>query len=81
MRQAFTSATVDDSERARWLRWDTSPGLQVRSRIPSMKRVVRVGPGGDRKCRGYVRGSKLGQHGEQGDRGDGDPRDAGNDAQ
>jgi hypothetical protein len=33
------------------------------------------------KCRAHVRGSQLRRHGEQGDRGDGDPRDASKDAQ
>ncbi|RYF42823.1 MAG: hypothetical protein EOO27_44870 [Comamonadaceae bacterium] len=33
------------------------------------------------RCRAHVRGSQLRRHGEQGDRGDGDPRDASKDAQ
>ena len=44
-------------------------------------RVVRVESGCRRNCPGYVRGSHLRQHGKQGDRGDGNPRGAGNDAQ
>ncbi|RKM76344.1 hypothetical protein COO55_32835 [Rhodococcus opacus] len=47
----------------------------------SSARVVRVRPDVDRKCRAHVRGSQLRRHGEQGDRGDGDPRDASKDAQ
>ena len=43
--------------------------------------VWSVRPDGDRNYAGHVRGSQVRQHGKQGDRGDGDARSAGNDAQ